>query len=251
MFSTEWVLHELTRDGLADIPALPLLAAEPTIFSVQQECDRCDDPGSLGLAASELARLTQFQDSARRLQFIAARAIVRTILARWLALTPEQVALDTTANGKPFVRNRTVEKSEAISFSYAHSDSRLLFAFCREREIGVDLEKIRDISARERISAQFFSAAESKMLAQLDETDRHLAFFQLWSGKEAVVKAIGGSVFRHLHDITFSRTGDMLILSHVPATAEPVTAWRLIAVQMEPGYAAAVAMAPTGFCHLA
>lgn len=58
--------------------------------------------------------------------------------------------------------------------------------------LGVDLESITDRDVRE-IAELYFNDAEVGILAGLDYSTRH--FYQLWTAKEAFIKATSGTMF--------------------------------------------------------
>src|SRR5207253_2715487 len=70
-------------------------------------------------------------------------------------------------------------------------DELALIAVCMERELGVDLEKIRSISESARIVESYFTPAELAQFMALDPSRRDEAFLRGWTRKEAILKAKG------------------------------------------------------------
>ena len=82
-------------------------------------------------------------------------------------------------NGKPYFKN------SRLFFSISHSYPYVVCAVS-DVEIGIDAEVVRDV--RSKAAARTFTENEIKLLNS--GTD----FLVLWTAKESVIKAIGGSV---------------------------------------------------------
>jgi 4'-phosphopantetheinyl transferase len=80
-----------------------------------------------------------------------------------------------------------------LSFNLSHSEDVAVCAFGWNRNIGVDVEKIRQID-HEEIARLYFSASEIHALASLPPEKRPAGFFSCWTRKEAYVKAVGGGL---------------------------------------------------------
>ncbi|HET9033276.1 MAG TPA: 4'-phosphopantetheinyl transferase superfamily protein [Dokdonella sp.] len=113
--------------------------------------------------------------------------------------------IETGEHGKPFVAD-----SNYPHFNMSHSSDSVMFAFSRDHEVGVDIEKT---SFRRRFSAlelaeRFFTAEEFARLAALDEPAQNVAFVQLWTCKEAVLKALGHGLSFGLDRLQFALDAD-------------------------------------------
>ena len=101
----------------------------------------------------------------------------------------------STAHGKPFV-----EGHPGVHFSVAHSPGALLCAVSGDGDVGVDVElqertRERAFSSLARLARRYFSATEQAELAGLpDETAQRARFLELWTLKEAYVKALGRGI---------------------------------------------------------
>ena len=60
-----------------------------------------------------------------------------------------------------------------------------------DREVGVDVERLRPVPDMLEIAACCFSERERAFLAELDGAERVDAFFRAWTRKEAWLKATG------------------------------------------------------------
>jgi 4'-phosphopantetheinyl transferase len=139
------------------------------------------------LSEEELRRAGRYHFERDRVRFVAGRGLLRRLLGRYLGVAPARVEIRTGPHGKPAV--------EGLRFNLAHSGGLALYAFSRERELGVDLEQIRPVRDAEAIAERLFTAEENAMLRELAEPERLEAFFRLWTRKEACMKAAGTGLF--------------------------------------------------------
>ena len=91
-----------------------------------------------------------------------------------------------------------------IRFNLSHSGEIALCAVTKGRDIGVDIEQIRPVSAWRQITASYFSARENQVLRSLAEDQVIQAFFQGWTRKEAYTKALGEGVSQRWTQFTVS-----------------------------------------------
>jgi 4'-phosphopantetheinyl transferase len=153
------------------------------------------------VTAEERERAGRFRQEADRQRFLHGRLLLRTFLGHHLGIAPRAVAFANSAFGKPEIAPPEIRTPSSsidaergkgvLRFNIAHSGEWVLFALARDREVGVDVEYHRSMSDAMDIARRFFSAPEVAALDALDSALRHDAFFRIWTGKEAIVKAIG------------------------------------------------------------
>ena len=196
---------------------------------------------ALCLNEEERSRAEGFQFKRDRMHFIVARAVLRMILGRYLQIEPKQVQFSYGPHGKPELAERPGDGE--LRFNLAHSHELALYAFARGREIGVDLEYLRDISDIEQIASEFFSANEIATLHALPASQRRQAFFNCWTRKEAYIKAIGKGLSQPLDqfEVSLAPTEPTGLLN-VAGAPEEACRWSLSALTPAPGYVAALAV---------
>ncbi|MCU1267663.1 MAG: 4-phosphopantetheinyl transferase superfamily protein [Acidobacteria bacterium] len=192
------------------------------------------------LAPDEQSRADRFHFEADRRHFIVARGYLRTLLGRYLGLAPQGIQFVYTKYGKPSL---AMELDQHLKFNLAHSGGLALYAFTLLGEIGIDLEHIRPEFTGDDIARRFFSATEVTALDQLPVTERHQAFFDCWTRKEAFIKAKGPGLSLGLDqfDVTLSPDRPAKLLRTGWDEAE-ASRWSLQAIDVGPAYAAAVAI---------
>ena len=117
-----------------------------------------------------------------------------------------------------------------------------LYAFTLDCEIGIDVEKIRELNDAESIAARFFSTGELSDLRSVPPCGRALAFFRCWTRKEAYVKATGEGLAVPLNRF------QVTLLPESPARFVQLstdmgaaTDWILEHLELAPGYIGALA----------
>ena len=147
---------------------------------------------ALLLSSEEKARAAQFLCEEARRRFVVSHGATRRILSRYLDLRPEEMGFVTGERGKPHLV--TSAGAPAICFSLSHSGEVALCAVAEGRELGVDIERIRPVSAWREIAARYFSPGEQRVLRSLAEDQAREAFFHGWTRKEAYSKTLGEGV---------------------------------------------------------
>lgn len=156
---------------------------------------------------------------------MCAHGWLRFLLGSHLGIEPADVALVIAANGKPRVGARG---AEWLRFNLSHSGSLAVFALARNREVGVDVEQIRDGVDIAAIARRFLTAGQHSELAGLAARARTAAFFAMWTRNEAYLKGVGTGLLGAARDL---------------AVAD---GWTVAGFEAAPGYAAAAAVAGGG-----
>jgi len=191
------------------------------------------------LAPEERERASQHRVPSHRTQFIAARALLRELLARVLGCDPAEVPLRVGASGKPELAE---QGGARVRFSLAHSKGMALYGVMLDHDVGVDLEHVDDAVECEEIAARSFAPGEQRALSALPHGARRAAFFDCWTRKEAVVKASGEGLRRPLSSFVVSVEADCAVmLSCAPELGTPGS-WFLSPVPVLPSHRAAVAV---------
>ncbi len=112
-----------------------------------------------------------------------------------------------------------------------------------EREIGIDVERIRTQFDIEGIARRFFSPDEVERLFKLDVDLQRTAFFLCWTRKEAYIKAKGGGLSIPLDQFDVSLApGEPAALLHARDDPQEVQDWSIYHLDPGDGYVAALAV---------
>jgi 4'-phosphopantetheinyl transferase len=191
------------------------------------------------LTPDEYQRAEKFRFAKDRERFILARGLLRTILSHYLHLRPEQLRFSYNAWGKPSLAQHC---GGALRFNVSHAHELALYGITSGREIGLDLEHMREDMDCEQIAERFFSRREVEMLRALPASQRTVAFFNCWVRKEAYIKAKGQGLSLPLDDFDVSLSpGEPAALLSMRDDTQELLRWSLRELKPGLGYVAAVA----------
>jgi 4'-phosphopantetheinyl transferase len=124
----------------------------------------------------------------------------------------------------------------------SRSAGRAVYAVSLGRDVGVDVEQIRDLPGLTEVARRLFAASERELLAGSPESSRTRVFFRLWSRKEALAKAIGSGLFNQLNVIDLSAlSSGSNILVKWPGDPGRDREWAVCDLGEDEGFAMALA----------
>jgi len=191
------------------------------------------------LSSEEQERARRFRVERPRKEFVLTRGTLRTLLAQYLGITPQEVHFRYAVRGKP-----ALEGESGLCFNVSHTDGLALMAFVMRRTIGIDVENlVRGVDAQ-RLAERFFSERERQALRSLRGDELQAAFFRCWTRKEAYIKAKGDGLSLALHefDVSIAEQDRDALLATRPDPTEAAR-WTVCDVPMGTGYVAAMAVA--------
>ena len=199
------------------------------------ELDAADEVSALAacLSEEERERASGLLSGTHQRRFVVARGMLRQLLGRYLDQDPGAVTFSRGAHGKSFLQEG------GLHFNVSHTHELALYAIAQSREVGVDVEWMRPQVAHEQIAARFFSLEEQEALAQVPDVARQAAFYNIWTRKEAYVKARGDGIAAGLGTFAVSLGPEAALLRSDEGRAE-VERWKLMALEPENGYVAAL-----------
>lgn len=199
--------------------------------SLQANDDTCNEELEL-LSKDEREKALRFHFAKHRRRYILARAGLRKILAYYFSLPPEQFTFSYSSHGKPSISYPN--NHDAIQFNISHSGEFALYGFSRQYEVGIDIEMMSDRPTDE-LAVRFFAPAESAALMQLNQNRRKESFYDIWTQKEAFVKALGLGLSYPLTNFVVKVTGEAGLSSVVDDDASQ---WHLQKIAVDEGYSA-------------
>ena len=142
------------------------------------------------LSAEERLRAGRFAFAEDRQHFIIAHAALRTVLARYVGGEAAELEFTTGEFGKPQV----VQLFTDVRFNLSHTDGLALIAVSLGREVGVDVERVNRDIEYEEIADHYFDPREAWDLRIAPPQERACRFFEVWTRKEACLKASGAGL---------------------------------------------------------
>jgi 4'-phosphopantetheinyl transferase len=181
------------------------------------------------LSTEERGRADRYRHDRDRVRCIAARGWLRYLLGSYVGGNPRALVFVQDENGKPRLGGVT---GDWLRFNVSHSEGTAVYAVACGREVGVDVERVRDDVPVE-VVRRFFSETEQDALAALPAGLQLRGFFECWTRKEAYLKALGVG------------------LSGLARSDADAANWSLHSVDAGPGFAAALAVAGSADVPLA
>ena len=134
---------------------------------------------------AERIRAERFRYDLHRERYVKAHGHLRQILAAYLGVPQEQVAIAVQKGGKPFI------PEAGLHFNMSHSADTAVYAVSAKGSIGIDVELFDRRVEIEDLSAHYYTPSEQSVLSSLDQKARRESFFWLWTAKEARMKLTG------------------------------------------------------------
>lgn len=193
------------------------------------------------LSRNELERANRLRRPDHREAFVFARDMLRTVLSGYLRADSAQLVFEISTYGKPVLAGQPIE------FNLGRCGGAVLLAIASGRPVGVDLESCeRDIEIVTLADA-CLTRDERHVFDALAAPLRKAWVLQLWTRKEALLKAQGSGLSRDPRELDVPW----------PATHSPVTylrernrLWTLADIPLGHGWRAAVAVeAEAGNIH--
>ena len=132
-------------------------------------------------------------ENARKIS-ILSEILVKYTLYKEYRFSPHFIIFEYNEFGKPFLKD-----CKDIFFNISHSGNRVALAFVKEKKIGVDIERMNSLDDYSQIAKNFFLPPESERIcAQTDAAKGMEKFYEIWTVKEAFVKALGHGLSRSL-----------------------------------------------------
>jgi 4'-phosphopantetheinyl transferase len=147
---------------------------------------------SRSISPDERVRAKGFRRALDRRRFVAARAFLRRILAKYVRVSCRALTFQYDPYGKPQLQRHC--GATPVSFNLSHCGDTAMYAVALRRNIGVDLEQLRPVRDCERIARRRFPDADVLALMNLPVEQRRSAFFACWVRNAALAKATDNGV---------------------------------------------------------
>jgi 4'-phosphopantetheinyl transferase len=156
------------------------------------------------LSPDERVRCQRFVFPRDRRDFAAGHALLRRVLSMHDDVREDEWTFVADANGKPSLAREAGTGTPPPAFNLSHTHGLVACAVTRDGEIGVDVECVERVTGGRDIAERYFSTAELAELDACPEDERAARFIELWTLKEAYLKAIGGGLTQPLDTFAFS-----------------------------------------------
>jgi 4'-phosphopantetheinyl transferase len=194
------------------------------------------------LSAEERARHIRFHFEQDQHSYLAAHALTRGVLGRLLGADPAELRFESGEHGRPELC--WPDRRPRMRFNLSHTRGLVACAVALEHDVGVDVEQIDRRVEIDQLARSVFSTAEREGLAALDGDRKRQRFFELWTLKEAYIKAVGKGLALPLHAISVQLdAGQRPRIGFAAPIADDGARWWLHVRQPLGSYMLAVAVA--------
>ncbi len=132
--------------------------------------------------------------------FFASHICLRQLLSAFLNINPDELKFNTTQNGKPYLNNSD------LHFNMSHSKTAFAIAISKKK-VGIDIEDVNININTNDIAKYAYSEAEQLYCSQIEN---FRAFNEIWTLKEAFLKAEGLGLTDNLPEIDVIKTNNVI-----------------------------------------
>ncbi len=144
----------------------------------------------------------------------------RQILSQYTGEAPDEMVFTKNQWGKP-----ELQDNPGIFFNLSHTEGFTVLAVTNFPGIGIDIEKIVPIDERTALAKTCLSARELQQMEQVPPENWEPAFYDYWTRKESVIKALGKGLSTSLQSfsVPLSQTWSKVTLAQQTWYLKPLT----------------------------
>jgi len=169
---------------------------------------------------------SRFRRDGDKFRFITGRSAVRLLASKYLQIDPLEIHFSNIKGKKPFI----TEPVSQLKFNLSHSGGWVLIAFANH-ELGIDIEYILDDFSIDEIVQDHFTKKEQSFIS--GSSNPVVAFFNLWTRKEALTKAWGMGIGENLRNLPS--------LDGMHDLTTGMASWHVVSINLTEEYKAAIA----------
>jgi 4'-phosphopantetheinyl transferase len=154
------------------------------------------------LDEAERKQELRFHFAEDRRRYLVTRALVRTVLSKYVSIAPQAWVFRANGYGRPVIANE-IDAGLSLSFNITHAQGLIILAIAWNCEIGVDTENTRRRVMALDLADRFFAPSEVSELYGLPPHRQHQRFLEYWTLKESYIKARGMGLSIPLSEFSF------------------------------------------------
>ena len=177
------------------------------------------------LKKDERVKISKFKRKEDRETALISRGFLKKLLSQELKLPEKEIIFNYSKHERPFLKNFGENN---FDFNVSHSGDWIVWILAESGRVGIDIEEVRPIE--EDLVNSCFTPEEKDYIYgnQVFDLER---FFELWTLKEAFVKADGQGLSYSLQDFYF-QTSPQIRLQGKPAGQS----WYFKQYNLDPNY---------------
>ncbi len=154
----------------------------------------------------EVERMERFRFLADRERFILGHGLLRTLLGNYLERDPSLIRMARGRFGKPYLERRD------LRFNLSDTKDAVLIAFAEGIELGADIETMAREVDHQAVGRHYFTPPEVRAIEEAADPKRR--FLELWTRKEAVLKASGVGIMDDLRVLRVDAPRNSMLIDH-------------------------------------
>lgn len=154
------------------------IVAEPTLIA----------RAFASLSIDELERAKKYVFAVDQHRFALCRYALRTLLAGFFRVAPQQIEFRYGSHGRPYLQWPTVE----FDFNMSHSNNWAAMALSASTQVGIDIEQRNsDSTDYHELASTVLTQYEFYDVSMQPHEHRATRFMKYWTAKEAFLKLTG------------------------------------------------------------
>lgn len=140
------------------------------------------------LCDQEKSHADKFINSNLKDKYITSHGLLRYLLAFYIKIEePQNIQYSINQFGKPFLKDNNCR----VQFNMSHSKDYAAYIIALDSLVGIDIEwKDKTVNFQEIVDF-VLSPSEINIFNKLNSEEQFHAFYNIWTKKEAIIKAIG------------------------------------------------------------
>lgn len=176
-----------------------------------------------------------------RHDYLIARALVRSVLSRYVEKDPKEWQFSKNQHGRPEIE--CDNDIPPFRFNLSHTDGLIACGVTLEHDVGIDVEDTKRKGINSDIASRFFSTLEIKALHSLPDHEKKERFLYYWILKESYIKACGRGLSARMDQFSFLLANDLSLgISFDPRLDEGPKSWQFFLLKPTKRHKAAIAI---------
>lgn len=183
----------------------------------------------------EQDRAQRFRFKHDRERFILGHGLLRALLGRYLKRDGSLIRMARGPFGKPYLERKR------LRFNFSDTKDAILIGFTSGQELGVDIETLAREVDHAAVSEHYFTRPEIAAIAAAD-ADAKSRFLDLWTRKEAVLKASGVGIMDDLRSLRVDGERNVMVIEHDAFVKMAAPEYHVSSLRLGPLHWASVAL---------
>ncbi len=158
------------------------------------------------LDEGERQRADRFRFAHDRERFVLGHGWLRTVLSRYVTTQAAAIRYARGPHGKPYLNGTSVR------FNFSDTKDAILIGLTFDEELGTDIETLAREVDHEAVSEHYFTPSEIAGIRS--SSAPKLRFLELWTRKEAVLKASGVGIMDDLRLLSVDAPKNEMMIGH-------------------------------------